>query len=75
MSGPSAEACRPITVNGQSRPLPIPATITAVLEQAGLADRPVAVELDGEVIPRGRFAECRLVGGERIEIVTFVGGG
>jgi sulfur carrier protein len=47
----------------------------AVLDEAGLANRPVAVELDGEVIPRGRFATCGLVGGERIEIVTFVGGG
>jgi sulfur carrier protein len=47
----------------------------AVLDEAGLAGRPVAVELDGEVVPRGRFAECHLAGGERIEIVTFVGGG
>lgn len=64
-----------ITVNGQPRPLPPAGTLMAVLEAAGLAGRPVAVELDGEVVPRGRFAECRLAGGERIEIVTFVGGG
>jgi len=70
--GPSSPA---ITVNGQSRPLPVDATLLAVLEEAGLAGRPVAVELDGEVVPRGRFADCRLAGGERIEIVTFVGGG
>ncbi len=75
MTGPSAEVFLSITVNGQARPLPNPATLAAVLEEAGLEGRPVAVELDGEVIPRGQFAECRLVGGERIEIVTFVGGG
>ncbi len=74
MSGPSP-AGPAITVNGQSRPLPVVATLLAVLEEAGLAGRPVAVELDGEVVPRGRFADCRLAGGERIEIVTFVGGG
>jgi sulfur carrier protein len=64
-----------ITVNGQPRPLPPHPTLLAVLEEAGLAGRPVAVELDGEVVPRSRFADCRLAGGERIEIVTFVGGG
>jgi sulfur carrier protein len=64
-----------ITVNGDMRPLTAPATLMTVLEEAGLAGRPVAVELNGEVVPRGRFAECRLTGGERIEIVTFVGGG
>ena len=42
---------------------------------AGLAGRPVAVEVDGEIVPRGRFHERILQGGERIEIVTFVGGG
>ncbi len=74
MSGPDS-ASPAITVNGQSRPLPAAATLLGVLEEAGLAGRPVAVELDGEVVPRGRFADCRLAGGERIEIVTFVGGG
>ena len=74
MSGP-VPASPAITVNGQSRPLPAAATLLGVLEEAGLAGRPVAVELDGEVVPRVRFADCRLTGGERIEIVTFVGGG
>jgi sulfur carrier protein len=64
-----------ITVNGETRPLADQRTLLAVLEKAGLAGRPVAVELDGEVVPRGRFAECLLRGGEKIEIVTFVGGG
>jgi thiamine biosynthesis protein ThiS len=33
------------------------------------------VEVDGDVIPRAQFAGHHLVGGEQIEIVTFVGGG
>jgi sulfur carrier protein len=71
-----AQEVRPtITVNGQTRPLPPVPTLLAVLEEAGLADRPVAVELDGEVVPRGQFDTSLLTGGERIEIVTFVGGG
>jgi sulfur carrier protein len=64
-----------IMVNGHERHLLAGATVVDVLEAAGLTGRPVAVELDGQVVPRSRFADCRLVGGERIEIVTFVGGG
>lgn len=71
-SGPTAA---PIVVNGAVRPVPPAATLTAVLEEAGLAGRPVAVEVDGVVVPRSRFHERLLHGGERIEIVTFVGGG
>ena len=46
-----------------------------LLEALGFAGRPIAVEVDGAVVPRAAAAGHRLVGGERIEIVTFVGGG
>ena len=74
MSG-SESGSAPIIVNGAARPVPAAGTLTAVLEEAGLAGRPVAVEVNGEIVPRGRFHERLLAGGERIEIVTFVGGG
>lgn len=64
-----------IVVNGQRCLLPPGGSLAEVLAAAGLAGRPVAIEVDGEVVPRGRFAENLLAGGERIEIVTFVGGG
>ncbi len=66
---------RTIVVNGNARPLPSAGSLEAVLEEAGLADRPVAVEVEGQVVPRNRFSERLLQGGEQIEIVTFVGGG
>ncbi len=65
----------PLVVNGESLPLPSGGSVAAVLEVLGLAGRPVAVEVDGTVVPRSRFADGILSGGERIEIVTFVGGG
>jgi len=71
-SGPTVA---PIVVNGTARPMPASASVADVLEEAGLAGRPVAVEVDGRVVPRARFSERLLRGGERIEIVTFVGGG
>lgn len=74
MSGPAPTAA-PLIVNGAAQPVPAAGTLAAVLEEAGLAGRPVAVEVDGQIVPRGRFHERLLEGGERIEIVTFVGGG
>ncbi len=72
---PADAGDRQIVVNGADRPLPPAGSLAAVLVDAGLAGRPVAVEVDGEVVPRERFSEPLLRGGERIEIVTFVGGG
>ena len=46
-----------------------------LVEALGFAGRPIAVEVNGDLIPRARFAGRHLVGGEQIEIVTFVGGG
>lgn len=74
MNGPEPEAGQ-IVVNGAARPLPAVGSLAAVLEEVGLAGRPVAVEVDGMVIARNRFHERLLQGGERVEIVTFVGGG
>lgn len=74
MSGGAGET-PVITVNGQPQPLPREGSLAVLLEEVGFAGRPLAVEVDGEVVPRSRLAEIRLCGGERIEIVTFVGGG
>lgn len=71
----TAADLRPLLVNGRTCPLPPGRSLAEVLAEAGLANRPVAVEVDGEVVPRSRFGEPSLTGGERIEIVTFVGGG
>lgn len=72
---PAGAGPRQIVVNGIARPLPAAGSLAAVLADAGLTGRPVAVEVDGEVVSRERFSVALLRGGERIEIVTFVGGG
>jgi sulfur carrier protein len=64
-----------VTVNGQSRQIAGPATVAQLLEQLGLAGRPVAVEVNLELVPRARHAQCALADGDRLEIVTLVGGG
>lgn len=64
-----------VTVNGESRPAVAGTSLHELVAALGCAGRPVAVEVDGDVVPRSRHADVRLAGGERIEIVTFVGGG
>jgi sulfur carrier protein len=64
-----------VTVNGGAESAPVGSSLNDLIEALGFAGRPIAVEVNGDVIPRARFAGRHLVGGEQIEIVTFVGGG
>ena len=52
-----------------------PGTLAALLESEGLAGRRIAVEVNGEIVPRGRHGEHMLHEGDRIEIVHALGGG
>ena len=64
-----------LTVNGDVREAPTDATILTLLESLGLRPEIVAVEVNGELVPRVTHGERRLVEGDRIEFVTLVGGG
>ena len=50
-------------------------SIVALLEAEGLGPRRVAVEVNGEIVPRGRHADHELQPGDRVEIVHALGGG
>jgi len=75
MTDPSPAESVTVIVNGSPRPAPAGTSLESLVAALGFAGRPIAVELDGEVVPRPALAGRRLAGGERIEIVTFVGGG
>ena len=64
-----------ITVNGERRVIPAGTSVAALLAELGLSSERVAVELDRALVGRARHATTALAGGERIEIVTLVGGG
>lgn len=64
-----------ITVNGETQSLPESPSVTCLLEQLGLAEKRVAVELNGEIVPRGLHAETRLKDEDQVEIVQAIGGG
>jgi sulfur carrier protein len=64
-----------LLLNGEPREMPIGADVLALLEHEGLAARRVAVEVNGEIVPRSRHAGHCLADGDRVEIVHALGGG
>jgi len=64
-----------VTVNGESRALDGPVSVSGLLVSLGLDTRKVAVERNEEIVPRSRYAETWLATGDALEIVHFIGGG
>ncbi len=64
-----------ITINGAARRFAAPLTVAALLESEGLAGKRLAVEKNGEIVPKSRHAVTPLAAGDRLEIVVAVGGG
>ena len=64
-----------LSVNGESRQFPQPLTCAGLIAALELTGKRVALECNGEIVPRGRHAEHRLADGDKIEIVVAVGGG
>lgn len=64
-----------VTVNGEPRQFEAPINCAELLARLELAGRRVALERNGEIVPRSRLAEQPLADGDRLEIVVAVGGG
>jgi sulfur carrier protein len=66
-----------LQINGQTRtfPEPVPSTLDQVLLQLGMKADRIAVERNGEIVPRTQWSETAVQSGDRIEVVHFVGGG
>ncbi len=64
-----------ITVNGKAHECPAETTVSALLEQLTLTGRRVAVERNGDIVPRSQHPSAALAEGDQIEIVVAVGGG
>ena len=64
-----------LTVNGEELDFSRGNTVRQLLEQLRLADRPVAVERNGQIIPHSTFSQTELADGDSLEVVTLVGGG
>jgi sulfur carrier protein len=64
-----------VTVNGETREFPPQATVRTLIESLGLAGKACAAEVNAELVPFRKHAETVLKEGDRVEIVTLVGGG
>jgi len=64
-----------LQINGEVRDFTPPLSLISLIEQLGMKQDRVAVELNRNILPREQWAETPLGEGDRLEIVHFVGGG
>ncbi len=64
-----------ISVNGETKQVPSGQTVAALVNEMALADRRIAVEVNQEIVPRSLYAAHALHAGDRVEVVTAIGGG
>jgi len=62
-------------INGKPRQLGDACSVAALLDSMDLAGKRVAVERNGEIVPKSRHADTAIAEGDRIEVVVAVGGG
>jgi len=73
---PQAQKGTPhMIINGKEENVATPITVAELIESKGLRADRVAVELNGEIVPRTKRAQTQLKGTDTLEIVTFVQGG
>jgi len=64
-----------VVVNGEEKDISEGLTVEGLLNKLGIGKERVALELNLDIVPKSRFAETVLNDGDRVEIVSFVGGG
>ncbi len=64
-----------ITINGEARSFADELTVAGLIEQLGFAGKRIAVERNGEIVPKSQHASTLLASADRLEIVVAVGGG
>ena len=64
-----------VNINGATRQLPDTASVAALIADMGLTGKRIALERNGEIVPRSLFATQRLTNGDKLEVVVAVGGG
>ena len=64
-----------VTVNGKAHRFERPVEVSALLSTLNLLGKKVAVERNGEIVPRSAHASTLLADGDQLEIVVAVGGG
>jgi len=64
-----------VHINGAARQLADSCSISALIETLGYTGKRIALERNGDIVPRSLYAESPLADGDKLEIVVAVGGG
>jgi len=64
-----------VVINGKDADIPKGETLAGYVASRGLSPQAVVIELNESVVPRDKWESARLSEGDRVEIVSFVGGG
>jgi len=64
-----------IVLNGAVRAVDTPASLADLVRMLGLEGKRIAIERNGEIVPKSRYAETGVAANDRLEIVAAVGGG
>jgi sulfur carrier protein len=64
-----------LRINGDERRFAKPLTVAGLVGELGVQGKRIAIERNGEIVPRSRYGEVELADGDRLEVVVAVGGG
>jgi len=64
-----------VSINGSTQQFDAPVSIAALIEHMQIGNKRIAIERNGEIVPRGQFNTQMLTDGDKLEIVVAVGGG
>ncbi|MDH5436644.1 MAG: sulfur carrier protein ThiS [Gammaproteobacteria bacterium] len=64
-----------IMINGKARAVENSCTVSYLINELGLADKRLAIEINREIVPRSAFEQHQLQQGDKVEIVGAIGGG
>ena len=64
-----------LNINGVTRQFPSALKVAELIDALGYTGKRIALERNGEIVPRGLFATQQLFDGDKLEVVVAVGGG
>ncbi len=64
-----------VSINGESRQFNQALSVAQFIEELGYTGKRIALERNGEIVPRSQFAQQMIVDGDKLELVVAVGGG
>lgn len=64
-----------LTINGQAEQFDNPINVAQLIDHLSLQGKRIAIERNGEIVPRSQFTDQILTDGDQLEVVIAVGGG